>query len=155
MLLKLNHCLDGSVTMNNQSDNQTQDPASPDRGKIQFTYLRSQYYREVIINGAHGGITPSGEIHLGLYSEYRPYPKEEIYTILEDGTIGTKLSQEMPTDGVLAHLVREIEIGVTLNLSAAISLATWLQKKIELAQDMAGIELSSETQKKEGTNASQ
>ena len=114
---------------------QDEDSLAP--GKIRFTYNRSNYYREIISNGAFGGITPDLDIHVSLFSQHHADFVEQIFELTEKGTVGPEISGEQPD---IKTIAREIEIGITMNIPAALQLARWLQARVQEAAKIAGFE---------------
>ena len=56
--------------------------------EIHFFYDKSRHFRVVHVDGAHGGLAPSGSademnITVSFYNERRPIPREEIVTVAD------------------------------------------------------------------------
>jgi len=97
--------------------------------KFTFKYVIPEHLRDCYVNGAWGGVTPRKEIHLHLYSERLPIPKEIIYDINKDGTIGKKEAQIKGGD-----MVRLIQSSVIMDVGAAVAIRDWLNRMIEAAE---------------------
>jgi len=105
-------------------------PSIPD--KIRFHYIKSNYFRVVHVDGAYGGITARGTIEINLYSERPPIPQVAVHQVKPDGTLGDEIKEErVGRDGI----IREIEVGATMDLEVAKSLMMWLKDKIQTIED--------------------
>jgi hypothetical protein len=100
---------------------------------VKFRYIKSNYFRVVHADGVFGGFTPQGNIFFSVFSERAPLP-DVTFQAVEDGRLGKELIEHRQggTDGV----VRELEVGLTMNLTVAKSLADWLKERIEIAEKM-------------------
>ena len=100
-------------------------PASTPKAQpqeIRFYYLKSNQFRVVHVDGAHGGITPRGFIQMALFSERAPIPRE---TVQDEN--GREISEKRVER---KGLVREIEIEAIFTLETAKMLRTWLDANI-------------------------
>jgi len=96
---------------------------------IKFKYVFTYDYNPVYVNGAHGGISPRGEIVANFYLERPPLPNELVHAIKPDGTIGSEVIDVEPKD-LNSSLVRYVSSGVILNYQNARDLHIWLGDKI-------------------------
>jgi hypothetical protein len=96
-------------------------------GKVRIEYVKSNAFRVVHADGAIGGTSPRLELFVTFYSERFPIPKVLVYQATADGAPGEELSAERESK---AGIIREAEIGVTLDLPTAKSFAIWLNEKI-------------------------
>ena len=104
-----------------------------DEKQIRFHYIKSNSYRVVHVDGAHGGVTPQGAIFASVYSERLPIPESIVHRITDDGRLGDEITSERRTkDGV----VREVEVGLEMNLQTAERLHEWLAKRIETLKEL-------------------
>ncbi len=100
---------------------------------IQFHFIKSNSYRVVHADGAYGGITPRQGIFVTFYSERLPIPTSLVHEIDSSGRLGPEIREKRESrDGV----VREAEVGVSMDLEMAKSLLNWLREKIEVLEDM-------------------
>jgi len=97
--------------------------------EFRFKYIFTHDYNPVYINGAHGGVTPRGELVVNFYQERQPLPNAITHELNSNGTIGKEVSVE-PGD-LNKSLVRFIENGVVLNHQTARELHFWLGEKIK------------------------
>lgn len=97
--------------------------------KIKFHLIKSNLFRVVHADGAWGGLTPRGLLEVNFYSERTPIPREITLAInAEPPHIGGELMEERVTrDGIL----REVEVGVMMDLAAATSFRDWLDKHVK------------------------
>ncbi len=98
----------------------------PSNGQeLRFTYVKSNFFRVIHADGAWGGISPRGDIHVSFYNERGALPDSSIITLAADGK---------PTKPEVAQssgtIIREIECDVVLDLAAAIGLRKWLDNHI-------------------------
>jgi len=96
--------------------------------QINFHYIKSNNFRVVHADGAHGGVTPRGDIHMALFNERNPIPVRITNKIAENGTLGEEIGRSM-RDGI----VREVEVDVILDPEVAKSIANWLLEKADEA----------------------
>lgn len=100
------------------------------KGKLNFHYIKSNAYRLVAIDGAYGGITPKGKIFAAVYTERVPIPQTVSYEVIGDN-LGEEIVEERTGK---RGLVREVEIGMMLDLPTAQAFHVWLGEKIESLQ---------------------
>ena len=110
---------------------------APREAKISFFNLRSNFYREINADGVFGTVTPNFDIHMTFYNQHSRAPKEQLFQLREDGTLGREISKE--NEGEIAREIeRELEAGVTISIPTAISLIRWLRQKVNEAQQIIG-----------------
>ncbi len=95
--------------------------------EIQFNFVKSNQHRVIHVDGAWGGVTASGGIHMSVYSERRDIP-EKVVLEVEDGKPG-KEKQQFRTSGL--EVTREIDATLMMNVETAISIRDWLNQRIE------------------------
>jgi len=95
--------------------------------------LKSPLFRNIVVDGVYGGITPKGTIHVAVFSERTPIPTQ-IGLILDQGGsfIDEDASMRVQRDG----FVRELEAGLVLTTETAESVAQWLLKKVQEAKEL-------------------
>jgi hypothetical protein len=97
--------------------------------ELKFKYIFDYGYNPVYANGAHGGVSPRGELVMNFYLERMALPESITHEINPNGTIGSETAAE-PAD--LAHsMVRFIEAGVVMNYQNARELHLWLGERIK------------------------
>jgi hypothetical protein len=105
-----------------------------DKPEITFKYVFSYNYNPVYVNGAHGGISPRGELVMNFYLERPPLPNSITHEINPNGTIGNETAQE-PED-YKNSLVRFISDGVILNYDSARNIHYWLGERLKEMESM-------------------
>lgn len=100
--------------------------------KVSFDYIKSNYFRVIRVDVAHGGVTPKGNmIQMALFSERQSIPKKETFA-LENGQLGERTGIEKRE-----AIIREVEIEMIMDLPTAKSISSWFREKIELAEKMS------------------
>jgi len=90
--------------------------------------IKNSLYRQVHIDGAHGGITPTGFINVNFFSQRGVIPKGTEFEINEDGQITHPIKDiEDSKQGI----VREFEFGTYMDINTCISIKEFLERKIE------------------------
>jgi hypothetical protein len=98
--------------------------------RIRFDYIKSNCFRVIRVDGAHGSPTPKGDaIQIALFSERNPIPQSEEYAITEQGNLGERLAQK--TRGAI---VREVEVEAILSIEMARLIEQWLHDKIAMIE---------------------
>lgn len=95
---------------------------------LNIRYRTNPAYRSVYAGGAYGGIVPSGEIVLGIFSERPHFPESAIVEFNEQTKQGTETVQ------IEKGIVREMEVGVIMNLNVAKAVRQWLDEKIAFVE---------------------
>ncbi len=97
--------------------------------EIKFKYIYNYGYNPVYVNGAHGGISPRGELVVNFYLERIALPESITHEINPNGTIGNEVAAE-PED-LKSSLVRFIDTGVILNYQSAKDFLLWLGERVK------------------------
>lgn len=104
----------------------------PFTGKVRFDYIKSNFFRVICVDGAHGGLRPSSRsIHMALFSERNAIPKAEEFEV-KQGRLGTQTDKE-----VRAAIVREVEVDAIMGLDTARAIRDWLSQMIALLEAAA------------------
>ena len=88
--------------------------------------IKNSSFRQIHVDGAHGGITPSGYINLNFYSQRGVIPTGTEFTI-NDGQISEPIKD---IEGSKTGIIREFELGVYMDINACESLKVFLEQKI-------------------------
>ncbi len=100
---------------------------------VRFYYLKSSQFRVVHVDGAHGGLTPRGQIQMALFNERQPIPQQTLEKLTPEGGLGDEIKDKrIQKEG----LIREVEVEAIMTLESAKSLVTWLQQRIDLLQKL-------------------
>lgn len=102
---------------------------SDKKPEINFKYIFNYGYNPVYVNGAHGGISPRGELIMNFYLERQPLPNSISHEINPNGTIGNPTSEE-PED-LKNSLVRFIDTGIILNHESTRNLHFWIGERLK------------------------
>lgn len=106
------------------SDNE--DAALPE--SITFHYLKAQNFKTIHADGVIGNITPTGYIHMAVYSERPAIPTEMIQKVNPDGTLGEVIPEKtIVRDGI----VREMDVDVLMSVTVAKNIKSWLEDRIK------------------------
>lgn len=97
--------------------------------EMTFKYIFQYDYSPVYVNGAHGGVSPRGELVMNFYLERQPLPNALSHEITPAGTIGAETSVD-PSD-LGRSLVRQVINGVVVNYQTARELHYWLGEKVK------------------------
>jgi len=93
---------------------------------VKFHYIKNQTFHSLHADGAIGGVTPSGNIHIAFYNERMPIPTEIVQKLDEKGALG-----EIESKTTREAVVREMEVDVVMNIDVAKNLHKWLGVQIE------------------------
>jgi hypothetical protein len=94
--------------------------------EIQFFFELDRDYRSIACNGAWGGITPRGDIHVDFFIEKQGVPESVTQRVAEDGTLGA-ISEMKPEK----RIVRRLQVGILMTAEEAKNLVKFLSDKIE------------------------
>jgi len=97
--------------------------------QIIFKYLYAEDYNPVYVNGAHGGISPRGELVVHFYLERPGVPVSITHEVTPGGTIGAELD-EVPAD-FKQTLYRAVESGIVMNYESARTFHLWLGERLK------------------------
>lgn len=103
-------------------------PAEAPNRPVRFFYEKGSLFRVIHVDGAHGGIAPSGKyLAMSLFSERRPIPQEQVFEIQDDGRLSNRPSDSKSREGVF----REVEVCAMMDLSVARALHDWLGARLK------------------------
>ncbi|GFE58870.1 hypothetical protein [Geobacter sp. AOG1] len=100
--------------------------------EVTFKYVVAPDYNPVYINGAHGGVSPRGEIMVNFYIERLPLPDSITHEINLNGTIGNETASNPPD--LKTTLVRHVDTGIVLTVENARIFHAWLGERIREAE---------------------
>jgi len=102
--------------------------------QIIFKYLFAEDYNPVYVNGAHGGVSPRGEIVVHFYLERPGIPVSITHEVTPGGSIGAEIN-EVPSD-FKQTLYRAVESGVVMNQESARSFHLWLGERLKELENL-------------------
>lgn len=95
--------------------------------EIEFFYIKGPDFRSLHIDGAIGGITPRGALHIAFFSERAAIPQKTVNELI-GGQLGDEVrAKREGKEGV----VRQMEVDIFLTESAALDLRNWLNTKLD------------------------
>jgi hypothetical protein len=107
--------------------------------ELAFEFIKGNYFRVIHVDGAWGGMAPSGRnIHMALFNERRPIPTEVVHPISAAGALGPEIGAKRRSR---TGMVREVEVELVMALETAISIHTWLGEKIVELAKVQGISI--------------
>lgn len=80
------------------------------------------------VEGAHGGVTPTGKIQIAVFNDRQPIPQQTIHEVASTGKVGDEVKEERITRG---GIVREVEAELIIDLDGAKIIHQWLGDKIK------------------------
>lgn len=110
----------------------TQEPEVPskDQEEVKFRYVKSNFFRVIHADGAWGGLSPRGDIHISFYNERVGIPDSSSFMIADGEIVKPEEFKHS------SRLVREVEADVVVDLTTAKSLRAWLTHKIEALESL-------------------
>jgi len=99
-----------------------------EKKRVKFDYIKGNYFRIIHVDGVHGGIGPRGSIFMSVWNERWPIPKQTSHEISDEGTVGKEIESERV---VRDAVVREVEIGLIIDIETAKQIRDWLTDKID------------------------
>ena len=120
------------MTAENAPENNAKSERQSEReppSTAKFEYVKGSLFRVVHADGAFGGLTPSGNIHMSIYSERFAIPRFVVQRVA-DGKVGEETSREGKD-----WVIRELEVDIVMDVVTAKGLLIWLQQKMALLED--------------------
>lgn len=107
--------------------------------EISVHYIKSNTFRVIYAEGAHGGISPSGKIQMALYNERHPIPQETRHAVEEVGKDQVKFGKEIEEKRIgRTGLVREVEAEILLDVEGAKRIGAWLLEQTATLEKLRG-----------------
>lgn len=105
-----------------------------DRDEITFHYVKGNFFRVLHVDGVIGDDTPTGFIHMTVYSERPALPKTSKHKLTADGDLGD------PTFTGKEGFVREMDADLIFDRDTAIAMRDWLDDRIKDMETEAAVE---------------
>lgn len=102
--------------------------------EIRFTYVVGGDYAPVFVNGAHGGVSPRGEMVINFYHERPSLPESITHELSPDGAIGREVQPD--SDSVANTMVRSVDAGIIMTYDNARSFHLWLGDRLKEMEAM-------------------
>ena len=96
--------------------------------QVRFEYIKSNLFRVIHVDGAIGGLTPSGNIHMAVFNERLAIPQQIVIAVNPNGTLGGELKESRV---VREGVIREMDADLMMDLPTAKSILKWLKENIE------------------------
>lgn len=100
--------------------------------ELVFKHYFDDDYDPEYINGAFGGVLPTGEIVVHFYMDRLPVPNETKTTFTNDGTIK---EDNITTDPKEFKFRRVIKNGIIMSKDTAKSICEWLNTMVDDMED--------------------
>jgi hypothetical protein len=101
--------------------------------RVSFHFIKSNSFRVIHVDGAHGGINPNLMIQMALFSERIPIPQRSVQEIRPDGSLGDEIWEErIAREG----LIREVEVEAIMDLGTARSIIQWLTEHAQRLEEI-------------------
>jgi hypothetical protein len=114
-------------------DKSTEEPVPTE---ITVDYIKSNLFRVIHADGAWGGLTARGTIHMALFSERPTIPQTQVLQVTNEGKLGPPIPEQ--TKKRPAELVREVEVEVIMSYETAQALHAWLEDKFNVFEKFIG-----------------
>jgi hypothetical protein len=101
--------------------------------RVNFDYIKAQGFRVIRADGAIGSVTPSGQIHMSVYSERPPIPRRIVHAITDGGQLGPEIQSERI---VRDAIIREMDVDIFMTVEVAKKIKEWLEKQISEAEKL-------------------
>lgn len=108
---------------------------------LETHFIKNNEFKTVYGSGVYGGFTPAGMLSMYFYTERIPIP---IRTTLKQNPASPEQFEEVEREAK-SGLVREVQVGVLIDLDTAQSMMDWLKghidnyKEIQNAQKLRDI----------------
>ena len=99
--------------------------------RIRFDYIKGNYFRVIHVDGVFGGNAPRGFIHMAVWNERWPIPKQTTHELTTEGKAGKEILEERVFRDAI---VREVEAQIVMDIPTAKKVTEWLQRKIDFAE---------------------
>ena len=89
---------------------------------VDFHFVKASHFRVVHVDGVWGGVTPSQNIAMGVFSERLPIPTLVKHQLKEGGVVGDQIDRDTKTG-----VVREMEVELIMNKATAMMFLEWFK----------------------------
>lgn len=111
-------------------------------------YIRSRHYRTIHADGAQFGLTPQAYVQFTLFSDQKPMPEFVMHKVTAEGKLGEPIEEVVKTG-----IVREVEINVVMNPTAAASFIEVMQNTLKQIQEFLARQQASGSSPEKKENA--
>lgn len=103
--------------------------------KVICKYKFPESYNPLYANGAHGGITPQGEVSINFYLERHAIPKSQTFNV-EDGKMTNEILEEVNPPDFNSSFIRYVQTGVILDYKTAKAIHVWLGNHLKSLENI-------------------
>ena len=96
--------------------------------EITIVFTKADNYRILPVAGVWGGLTPQGDVIAEFFLERRELPDSVTMDVKEEGGKAREVAREGGD-----KIVRELQVGISLQPDQAYSIGAWLIEKARLA----------------------
>lgn len=108
--------------------------------QLETHYIKSQFFRVVLAEGAFGGVSPRGNITFSFYNERYPIPQKTAVELRHvEGSQFQSTGPERITEA-RTGTIREVETQVTMSVENATAFHQWLGEQLKNLQQQGGNE---------------
>jgi hypothetical protein len=100
------------------------------RSRVSFEYIKSNFFRVVHVDGIHGGVSSDLDIHMAVFTERPPIPKEVVHFVSADGRLE---EEDRPARKSRHGFIREVDADIVFDINTARAVIGWLQEKVDEA----------------------
>lgn len=93
---------------------------------LKIIYVKAPNFRASLINGAYGGVSPSGMINANFFLDQGVMPNMQVVEITDSGKLGDIIEEVKEGD-----IYRETQFGALMDVKTAKLIIKWLQEKVE------------------------
>lgn len=101
---------------------------APTPSDIRIYYEKNPFYRVIYADGLIGGVTPTGMVNFNFYATRPTIPKSTTHTINAERKVNPV---GVTSEDSKLGLMREIEVGVYINMKTAKDIYEFLKKIVE------------------------
>ncbi|MCB1521569.1 MAG: hypothetical protein KDJ37_13470 [Hyphomicrobiaceae bacterium] len=116
-----------------QSDLDNPVDGTPTASEVAIDYIKTSSFKVDWADGAVGGVTPAGYVHVAFYAERLSIPRRLVFSLTPDGALGDEIANKRRDRN---SVVRELSTDVMMSANVAEQIGRWL---IEMANDARGI----------------
>jgi hypothetical protein len=100
--------------------------------RLKFKHIKSNFFRVIHVDGISGGVTPTSDLCINLYSERWSIPNKLVYELDAEGSLEREVVDERDD---INSVIREIDVSAVMSIETAKKLVESLQFMIEAVED--------------------
>jgi hypothetical protein len=118
------------AAQNEENESSGMKDQSSEQQEVCIQYFKSNFFRVIHADGAWGGVSPRGDIHMAFYNERQAIPDTSKFMVSDQGMVKPEEFQAS------SEFVREVEVDIIFDLQTARSLRAWLNDRIALLENL-------------------